>query len=152
MSADDSAATSGIAVTIRPFRPSDETALIRLWQACGITRPWNDPSQDIARKQRVQPELFLVAHIDDALVGSLMGGYDGHRGWAYYLAVHPEHRLRGIARKLMVTLETALKGMGCPKLNLMVRTSNTAARGFYKRMGYSRDEVVNLGKRLIADD
>lgn len=152
MSAEVSAKRPGLAVTIRPFRPTDETALIRLWQACGITRPWNDPGQDIARKQRVQPELFLVAHIDDALVGSLMGGYDGHRGWAYYLAVLPEHRLKGIGHKLMATLEAALKAMGCPKINLMVRTDNIAAHDFYERMGYTHQDVLTRGKRLIPDD
>jgi ribosomal protein S18 acetylase RimI-like enzyme len=107
--------------------------------------------RDIARKQAVQPELFLVALLDDELVGSLMGGYDGHRGWAYYLAVHPEHRNRGIARRMMRTLEKALEAMGCPKLNLMVRTDNATARGFYRRVGYTRDEVVTLSKRLITD-
>jgi ribosomal protein S18 acetylase RimI-like enzyme len=138
-------------VDIRPFRPSDETALVHLWQRSGLVRPWNDPVRDIARKGLVQPELFLVALLDDELVGSLMGGYDGHRGWAYYLAVHPGHRDQGIARQMMTALEKALAAMGCPKLNLMVRTDNAAARGFYRRVGYTRDEVVTLSKRLIPD-
>ena len=137
---------------IRPYRPSDKPALVHLWQACGITRPWNDPGRDIARKQALQPELFLVALMDDTLVGSLMGGYDGHRGWAYYLAVLPEHRRKGIARRLMETLETALKAMGCPKINLMVRTDNGAAHQFYERLGYTHQEVLTRGKRLIPDD
>jgi ribosomal protein S18 acetylase RimI-like enzyme len=139
-------------ITIRPFRSSDETALVHLWQLSGLVRPWNDPVRDIARKRLVQPELFLVALFGDTLVGSLMGGYDGHRGWAYYLAVHPEHRHTGIARRMMTALETALKEMGCPKLNLMVRTENTKARGFYSRVGYTQDEVVTLSKRLISDE
>jgi ribosomal protein S18 acetylase RimI-like enzyme len=139
-------------VTIRPFHPADEGALIHLWRACGLTRPWNDPHRDIARKRAVQPELFLVALGEDELVGSLMGGYDGHRGWAYYLAVHPDHRRRGIARRMMATLESALLDMGCPKLNLMVRTDNTAAQGFYEGVGYARDAVATLSKRLIPDD
>jgi ribosomal protein S18 acetylase RimI-like enzyme len=139
-------------VVIRPFRPSDETDLVRLWRASGLLRPWNDPSRDIARKQAVQPELFLVALLGDELVGSLMGGYDGHRGWAYYLAVHPHRRNQGIARQMMRVLEATLEELGCPKLNLMVRGENTAARGFYDRMGYTRDDVVTLSKRLISDE
>jgi ribosomal protein S18 acetylase RimI-like enzyme len=81
-----------------------------------------------------------------------MGGYDGHRGWAYYLAVLPECQKQGIARHMMRALETTLKALGCPKINLMVRSSNTAAHGFYQRLGYDRDEVVTLSKRLVSDD
>ena len=152
MSADASAHRSEVTVAIRPYHPADESALICLWQACGITRPWNDPGRDIARKQTVQPELFLVAHIEDTLVGSLMGGYDGHRGWAYYLAVLPEQRFKGIGRQLMAALERALKAMGCPKINLMVRTDNIAAHDFYERIGYTHQDVLTRGKRLIPDD
>jgi ribosomal protein S18 acetylase RimI-like enzyme len=152
MNADVDAGASQPPVTIRPYQPSDDEALVDLWQVCGLTRPWNDPRCDIERKRRVQPELFLVAVQDDVLVGSVMGGYDGHRGWAYYLAVSPECHKQGIARRLMRTLETALEALGCPKFNLMVRNSNTAARGFYKRLGYARDDVVTLSKRLIPDD
>jgi ribosomal protein S18 acetylase RimI-like enzyme len=152
MNADIKSAKTEAPVTIRPYRPRDEEALVRLWQACGLTRPWNDPRRDIARKQMVQPELLLVALKEDALVGSLMGGYDGHRGWAYYLAVLPEHQNQGIARRMMRALETALQKLGCPKLNLMVRTTNTAAQGFYQRLNYNRDEVLTLSKRLIRDD
>jgi ribosomal protein S18 acetylase RimI-like enzyme len=139
-------------VIIRVYRPSDDEALVRLWKACGITRPWNDPRRDIARKKSMQPDLFFVAVRDEVLVGSVMGGYDGHRGWAYYLAVLPEYQKQGVARRMMTALETALAKQGCPKLNLMVRSNNTAARGFYQRLGYGRDEVVTLSKRLIPDD
>lgn len=147
-------ATTGASppVTVRPYRPADEGALVRLWQACGLTRPWNDPRRDIERKKSVQPQLFLVAVQGDVLVGSVMGGYDGHRGWAYYLAVLPEYRKRGIARHMMRALETALKALGCPKINLMVRSSNAAAHGFYQGLGYDRDAVVTLSKRLIPDE
>jgi ribosomal protein S18 acetylase RimI-like enzyme len=107
---------------------------------------------DIDRKKSVQPELFLVAMRGEMLVGSVMGGYDGHRGWAYYLAVLPEYQKHGIARRMMTALETALEALGCPKINLMVRVGNTAAHGFYQRLGYNRDEVVTLSKRLIPDE
>jgi ribosomal protein S18 acetylase RimI-like enzyme len=152
MSVDIGAKATRPSVTIRPYRPSDEDALVRLWQACGITRPWNHPRRDIDRKKSVQPDLFLVALRDEMLVGSVMGGYDGHRGWAYYLAVLPEYRKQGIARRMMAALESALKALGCPKINLMVRTGNKDVHGFYQRLGYDRDAVVTLSKRLIPDD
>ena len=80
---------------IRPFQRSDEAALIALWEECRLTRPWNDPRKDIARKLAVQPELFLVGTVNGEIVGSVMAGYEGHRGWVNYLAVAPRARRRG---------------------------------------------------------
>ncbi|MDH0095909.1 GNAT family acetyltransferase [Ectopseudomonas hydrolytica] len=137
---------------IRPFQPADEAAVVELWQRCDLTRPWNDPHKDIQRKLKVQPELFLVGEIDGQLVASAMAGYEGHRGWVNYLAVCPEQRQRGLARQLMAHIEEQLLAMGCPKLSLQVRDSNTAALAFYERLGYKVDASVSLGKRLIADD
>lgn len=137
---------------IRPFQPTDEAAVVELWQRCDLTRPWNDPHKDIQRKLKVQPELFLVGEIDGQLVASAMAGYEGHRGWVNYLAVCPEQRQRGLARQLMAHIEEQLLAMGCPKLSLQVRDSNTAALAFYERLGYKVDASVSLGKRLIADD
>jgi ribosomal protein S18 acetylase RimI-like enzyme len=136
---------------IRPFAPADEAAVVALWQRCELTRPWNDPRKDIARKRTVQPELFLVGVDDGAIVASVMAGYDGHRGWVNYLAVEPRLRRRGHGRALMARVEMLLAERGCPKLNLMVRTSNAEAVEFYRRLGYAVDEVVCLGKRLIPD-
>ncbi len=126
--------------------------MIALWQRCGLTKPWNDPQRDIARKLTVQPELFVVAERDARLVGVVMAGFDGHRGWVNYLAVEPDQRGRGIGRALMTHCEQALKQMGCPKLNLQVRESNTDVLAFYRALGYDVDSVVSLGKRLIADN
>ncbi|MEW6463297.1 Acetyltransferase YpeA [Pseudomonas sp. THAF187a] len=137
---------------IRPFQPSDEAAVVDLWQRCDLTRPWNDPYKDIQRKLQVQPELFLVGEIDGTLVASAMAGYEGHRGWVNYLAVCPQQRQRGLARQLMAHIETLLLAMGCPKLSLQVRDTNAAALAFYERLGYQVDASVSLGKRLIADD
>ena len=137
---------------IRPFQPSDEAAVVDLWQRCDLTRPWNDPHKDIQRKLQVQPELFLVGEIDGTLVASAMAGYEGHRGWVNYLAVCPQQRQRGLARQLMAHIETLLLAMGCPKLSLQVRDTNAAALAFYERLGYQVDASVSLGKRLIADD
>lgn len=136
---------------IRPFRLTDETAVIALWQRCELTRPWNDPHKDIQRKLKVQPELFLLGEIDDKVVASVMAGFDGHRGWVNYLAVCPTQRRRGLGRQLMEEVERRLTALGCPKLNLQVRSDNQAVLTFYRNLGYQVDEVVSLGKRLIAD-
>jgi ribosomal protein S18 acetylase RimI-like enzyme len=138
-------------LAIRPYQPGDEGAVIRLWHACGLTRPWNDPHKDIARKLSVQSELFLVGEADGVVVASVMAGYDGHRGWVNYLAVDPACQRRGYARALMRHVEQAFVDMGCPKINLMIRTGNSAVLDFYKRLGYQPDDVISCGKRLIPD-
>lgn len=140
-------------VAIREFRREDAEAVVGLWEVPGLTRPWNDPRRDIERKLAVQPELFLVA-VDpaDRVVGSVMAGYDGHRGWLYYLASDPGHRGQGIGRALVVEAERRLLAYGCPKVQLMVRTENEQAMAFYDRLGYERFEVATTGRRLIADD
>lgn len=136
---------------IRPFRDSDEDAVVALWHACGLTRPWNDPHRDIARKRTVQPELFLVDEVDGVVVASAMFGYDGHRGWVNYLGVDPAFRGRGIARALMAAGEDLLRERGCPKLSLQVRSDNAGAMAFYAALGYTADRTVSYGRRLIED-
>lgn len=136
---------------IRPYQVSDQAAVVALWQACGLTRPWNDPIRDIERKLAVQRDLFLVATAGSQLVASAMVGYDGHRGWVNYLAVHPQCQGRGFGRELMAYIEARLLEMGCPKLNLQVRSGNAGVIGFYQRLGYGVDETVSMGKRLIPD-
>ena len=137
--------------TIRPYRDDDERAVIELWHACGLVVPWNDPARDIRRKMAVQRELFLVAEAAGRVIGSVMAGYDGHRGWVNYLAVTPAHRRRGLGTALMSAAETALEDLGCPKINLQVRLSNADAVAFYESIGFVRDDVIGLGKRLIPD-
>ena len=136
---------------IRRYQPEDQEAVVTLWEQCALTRSWNDPRKDIARKLTVQPEMFLVGELDGKLVASVMVGYDGHRGWVNYLAVSPACRGRGFGRALMDRAEELLLAMGCPKLNLQVRTTNTAVLAFYKSIGYAVDETVSMGKRLIPD-
>ena len=137
---------------IRAFAEPDTAAVIGLWTACGLVRPWNDPAKDIARKLTEQPELFLVG-VDVAahVIATAMIGYDGHRGWVYYLAVSPEHRGRGHARALMQEAEARLTALGCPKIMLMVRSDNAPVIGMYEGLGYAVETTVVLGKRLIAD-
>lgn len=137
---------------IRPFRLDDETAVIDLWRRCDLLRPWNDPRKDIRRKLTTQSELFLVGEVGGTIVAAVMAGFDGHRGWVNYLAVSPAHRKTGLGRALMRHVESALQARGCPKLNLQVRATNREAAEFYRRIGYTPDEVVSFGKRLIADD
>ena len=136
---------------IRAFQPADEAALIALWEECQLTRPWNDPHKDIARKLAVQPELFLVGTLDDEVMASVMTGYEGHRGWMNYLAVAPRHRGHGFGRALVEHVERLLRERGCPKVGLLVRNTNREAAAFYRRLGYAQDESISLGKRLIAD-
>ena len=137
---------------IRPFTAADTDDVVALWTASGLVRPWNDPRADIRRKLTVQPELFLVAVEGADLLGTVMGGYDGHRGSVYYLAVDPVHERAGIGRALMAEIERLLVELGCPKLNLMVRSDNLAVLGFYRGLGYGEDQVVSLGKRLLLDE
>lgn len=137
---------------IRPFENDDRQTVIKLWRRCGLVVAWNDPEADIDRKLRVDPELFVVGIAGSRLVATAMGGYDGHRGSLYYLAVDAEQQGRGYGRKIADYIADLLEQRGCPKLNIMVRSSNTRMIDFYHRLGFKTDEVVCLGKRLIEDD
>lgn len=136
---------------IRTFVPADEDAVIALWRACELVRPWNDPGKDVARKVAVADDGLLVAVESGRIVGAVMAGYDGHRGWINYLAVAPELQGGGIGRALMAEAETRLRAVGCPKINLQVRGDNAAALAFYARLGFAVDDAVSLGKRLEPD-
>ena len=137
---------------IRTFQPADEAAVITLWKECGLVRPQNDPKADIRRKLAVAPELFLVGEINGQIVASAMAGYEGHRGWINYLAVAPPLQKLGYGRQIMARAEELLLALGCPKINLQVRTANEQVIEFYKRLGFTQDDVVSLGKRLIQDE
>jgi ribosomal protein S18 acetylase RimI-like enzyme len=139
-------------VRVRSFASADEAAVVDLWQRCDLTRPWNDPRKDIQRKLRVQAEMFLVAEDEGAIVGTVMAGYDGHRGWVNYLAVSPDRQRKGIGRRLMAEAEQLLREAGCPKINLQVRAGNQDALAFYQRLGYATEELVSMGKRLVRDE
>lgn len=136
---------------IRAFTSVDADVVVALWQRCGLTRPWNDPLRDIERKRAMQAEWFLVGTLGGALVATAMAGYDGHRGWVYYLAVAPEHRNQGYGRRLMDEVERLLLAAGCPKINLQIRSDNDGVVAFYEALGYRRDAVASLGKRLVPD-
>lgn len=137
---------------IRPYDRNDEDSVVQLWNDCGLVVPWNNPRRDILRKLKVQPEMFLVACSKSQIIATVMAGYDGHRGWINYLAVHPEHRRTGVGRRMMEEAEARLRAAGCPKINLQVRSNNAAVIEFYKAIGFKMDDVVSLGKRLEPDD
>ncbi len=135
-------------VDIRIFEFRDEPQVVQLWHDCNLTIPANDPHKDIALKLAWQPNLFFVAAIDGKIIGTVMVGYEGHRGWVNYLAVASEHRKHGVGKALMQRAEMELKRLGCPKVNLQVRATNPAVVKFYKKIGYDVEERVNMGKRL----
>lgn len=136
---------------IRIFRQEDFEEVLTLWDRCDLLRPWNDPEMDIERKMNHDPELFLVAEVSGEIAGSVMGGYDGHRGSAYYLGVHPDYRGRGIANALMNRLEKKLIARGCPKIQLMIRAENDTVLSMYEKLDYEVQDVISMGKRLIVD-
>ena len=147
----ESAISESPPLLIRAFEKADEQDVVRLWQACDLTVPWNDPFKDIQRKLRVQGDLFLVGLLEERLVCTVMAGYEGHRGWINYLAVAPEHRRNGIGRRIMAEAEARLRELGCPKINLQIRRSNTQAVVFYRSLGFLEDDTTSMGKRLVSD-
>ena len=138
-------------LVVRAYAAEDEEAVIDLWDRCGLLRAWNNPVKDIDRKLRANSGWFLVAAVRNHIVGSIMIGYEGHRGWINYLAVDPSQRRQGVGRRLMEQAEALLRSAGCPKINLQVRSSNKEAAGFYASLGYTQDDVISLGKRLDPD-
>ncbi len=138
-------------MNIREYQSSDLEMVVELWKVCGLVVPWNDPVKDIERKLKVDPDLFLVGDIDGDIVASVMGGYEGHRGWINYLAVHPGYQRKGLASQIMQVAEQRIKSKGCPKINLQVRESNLEVIKFYESIGYGNDNVIGMGKRLEND-
>ena len=136
---------------IRSFNADDQKDVIKLWSECGLAVPQNNPQRDIERKMQVNPEWFLVGELDGKVIATCMAGYEGHRGWINYLAVSPQYRRRGFATQLMQKAENILQNAGCPKINLQVRTSNKDVIKFYKSTGFSQDDVISMGKRLVKD-
>lgn len=133
---------------IREFQESDRSDVIALWRSCDLVKPQNDPDRDIDLKMSFQPELFLVGVSKGSIVGSVMAGYEGHRGWINYLAVDPSIQRSGFGAQLMGSAEEMLRNLGCVKINLQVRSSNENVQGFYSSIGFSVDDVTSMGKRL----
>jgi len=136
---------------IRPFKEGDEEALVSLWNMCKLTVPWNNPYKDISRKLKVQSELFLMGYLEDKLIASVMAGYDGHRGWINYFAVHPDFQARGYGKQLMDNVENGLRELGCPKINLQIREGNDRVSQYYQKLGFVEEKRINMGKRIEND-
>ncbi|QJB69342.1 GNAT family acetyltransferase [Parasphingorhabdus halotolerans] len=128
--------------------PKDSDAIILLWEACGLTRPWNDASADFRLAVAGAKSDILILKQGGQIAAAVMVGFDGHRGWAYYLAVDPDNRLAGLGRKMMKAAEQWLEQHSAPKIQLMVREDNEQAIGFYKALGYEVQPVVTIGRRL----
>jgi ribosomal protein S18 acetylase RimI-like enzyme len=136
---------------IRVYQDADEQAVIALWkEVLPDSAPHNDPATAIRKKLAVERDLFFVAVVEETVAGTVMGGYDGHRGWVYSVAVTPKHRRRGIGAALIRHLEAALVARGCLKINLQVRRLNTGVIPFYESLGYSVEEIVSMGKRTYS--
>jgi ribosomal protein S18 acetylase RimI-like enzyme len=136
---------------IRAYTEGDRGEVVSLWGQCGLVVPQNDPVRDIERKLKVDRDLFLVGLDKNAIVATVMGGYEGHRGWINYLAVKPSAQRKGYGRKIMRAVEELIEQKGCPKINLQVRSTNRDVIAFYIALGYGDDAVVGLGKRLESD-
>lgn len=138
-------------VRIRLYDDADLQAVITLWNAVlPDSAPHNDPATSIRQKIAVERDLFLVADLAGSVVGTVMGGYDGHRGWIYSVAVDAGHRRRGIGASLLLRLEADLKSRGCLKVNLRVRAANAQVIAFYERLGFVVEPHVSMGKRLYS--
>ena len=137
---------------IRTYQELDKKELIQLWKDCGLVVTWNNPELDIERKLKQNSDEILVGLIDNKIVATAIVGYDGHRGWVYYLGVNPKYQKIGLGNQLMLEAERYLLSAGCPKINIMVRESNTKAINFYDSIGYKKDAVITMSKRLIPDD
>jgi GNAT superfamily N-acetyltransferase len=136
------------ALAIADIRDADVAPVIALWQACGLTRPWNDPGADIALARGRPNSTILIGRDGDAVVATVMVGYDGHRGWVYYVATDPDRRAKGYGRAIMNAAEDWLRAAGIAKLQLLVRRENAKAGAFYQSIGYAEAQTVVFAKWL----
>lgn len=135
-------------LAVAPIADADVADVVALWQACGLTRPWNDPAADIAMARKGANATVLVGRNDGAIVATVLVGHDGHRGWVYYLAVDPDRRHRGYGRRMMEAAEAWLRQRGIEKLQLLVRADNGQVKDFYQSLGYSEQQRVIFAKWL----
>ena len=135
-------------LAIAPIADADIPAVVALWQACGLTRPWNDPASDIALARRGPNSTILIGRDGGAIVATAMVGYDGHRGWVYYVATDPDRRGKGYGRAIMNAAEDWLRAAGIEKMQLMVRADNTKVQAFYQSIGYGEQRRVIYAKWL----
>jgi ribosomal protein S18 acetylase RimI-like enzyme len=137
---------AGLAITA--IEDADVTAVVTLWERCGLTRPWNDPVADIALARKGPNSTILLGREDERIVASAMVGHEGHRGWVYYVAVDPDRRGQGLGRAIMNAAEEWLRQAGIAKLQLLVRQDNAKASAFYETIGYDEAAVTVFAKWL----
>jgi len=142
------ASASATTLSIAPIGDADVADVIALWQACGLTRPWNDPAADIALARRGPNSTVLIGRDGSTIVATAMVGHDGHRGWVYYVAVDPDRRGQGHGRAIMNAVEDWLRAADIPKLQLLVRRDNAKAGAFYQSIGYEEAETIVFAKWL----
>lgn len=146
--------TDPLAAAFREITDDDVAQVVALWEACGLTRPWNDPHVDIADARRGPTSTVLVLRAPAAepaaeagdVVATVMAGLDGHRGWLYYVAVAPDRQGSGLGRAAVAAGEAWLRAAGARKVQLMVRSTNTQVLGFYERLGYGDQATTVLGR------
>jgi ribosomal protein S18 acetylase RimI-like enzyme len=139
-------------LSFAPIEDEDVVKIIALWERCALTRPWNDPAADIALARRSPDATVLVGRLADEIVGSVMVGHDGHRGWVYYVSVDPDHRGSGYGRATMTAAEDWLRARGIPKLQLLVRRANAKVQAFYETLDFAEQETIVYGKWLDGRD
>jgi len=136
-------------ISFRPIGDSDIEAVVALWDACGLTRPWNDPYKDISFARGKPSSEVLVGEIDGIIAASVMVGHDGHRGMPYYVAVEPARQGKGLGKAAVRAAEAWLRERGVWKINLLVRSENGKVKRFYEELGYEISDVFCMGRRIM---
>lgn len=125
-------------------------SIVALWEKTGLTRPWNDPTQDIQRALSAKSSTIFIAKNDHKIIGTAMAGYEGHRGWIYYLAVDPDYQKQGLGKKLYNTAEQWLKNQGAPKIQILIRADNQKVISFYEGLGFEKSSSLLMGKKITS--
>lgn len=137
-------------IAFRELEDDDVEQVVALWQACGLTRPWNDPYKDISFARQGPSSTILVTEQNGAVVASAMAGHDGHRGMLYYVAVAPEKQGQGLGKAAVKAAEAWLAAQGVWKVNLLVRAENVAVKGFYEALGYEVNPVLCMARKITS--
>ncbi len=133
-------------MNIETFDLKDKQSVIDLWDRCGLLTDKNNPGEDIIRKMDHSPELFLIGRENEKIIATIMGGYEGRRGWINFLCVSPDARRSGYGERMVREIENRLFALGAPKINLQIRHSNAAAIKFYEAIGYADDLVFSMAR------
>jgi ribosomal protein S18 acetylase RimI-like enzyme len=133
---------------ISEIKDEDVEDIIQLWQRCDLLRAWNDPCHDVTLARRTPTSSILVGKKDGRIIASALAGFEGHRGWIYYVCVDPSVQRQGFGRAIMSAAEAWLRQRGAPKINLQVRFTNLAVLGFYDKLGYEYQKFAVMGKRI----